>query len=846
MSTVVTVRTRRSNVPPRAFVGPDGPARAVVTGLATAYLLLTVPGARGFARNSLYLPHAADRGLLMAVLGAAAGLAGRFAARGGPDRWPCALLAGALATTGLTCAVVAVESVPTVVLAVGWAALPVWLIVGLPELLRSGHRGTTRIDRTGVGVIALAGSTAAAGVVGQGWPDAGAAAPIAGLALDLVALGAIAALIVTRDRRPPARWWLILAGAGSLAVSDVVQQRSPAGGATEAAGLAVGLWALSAALFALAASCPDGARPTATGRRGPDRSDQPDRRHRSRPSHRADAGRRARPARRPGTVRRLAGGPATVGGLALSVLVGAAVRGGLPPQVVALACAGIILSADRIVGSMQWSGAEPVPPPRPDDVTGLADRQAFGEQTDRALAADRTAAVLLIGLDRLRHVNETLGHQTGDNLLGVVAELFETVLGPRDRLARIGGDTFAVLMPGAGADAAHRTASRLRSTLTAPVLLAGLPVQVDANIGIALAPDDGRTSIEVLRRADTAMSAAKRSRSGHRFYGPDCAITSRERLRVRGELRGALRGGQIVLRYQPKCDLASGRVTGVEALVRWSHPHDGLRGPDTFLPEMEDAGLMPALTRHVLRVASADCARWRAAGVTLPVAVNVPASVIVEESLPADVMAILGEVGLPPSALRLEITEDSLLARRDKAAGTMTALRAHGIRISLDDYGTGYCSLSYLRELPVDELKLDRSFVSHLLDEAGTAEIVRSTVQLAHALNLRMVAEGVENARTWAALSAWGCDEGQGYFMARPMPGDEVLPFLAEWAGRTRPPVRRPAVTFVVATAGSTGPATITPITVHHRARPNLWSAGSHASSARCSSTPARTRSIRT
>lgn len=541
-----------------------------------------------------------------------------------------------------------------------------------------------------------------------------------------------------------------------------------------------------------------------------------------------------------------AGVPATVGGLSLSVLVAAAVHGGLPPHLVAVACAGILLSAYRIVvATGPWRVALAVPT-RPDDVTGLADRRAFREQTDRALAAGGSAAVLLIGLDRLRHVNETLGHQTGDSLLGVVADLFVTTLRPGDRLARIGGDTFAVLMPGAGADAAYRAAARLRDTLTAPVPLAGLPVQVDANIGIALAPDDGRTSLEVLRHADTAMSAAKRSRSGHRFYGPDCAITSRERLRVRGELRGALCGDQLVLLYQPKCDLANGRVTGVEALVRWSHPQDGLRGPETFLPEMEDAGLMPELTRHVLRTALTDCARWWAGGARLAVAVNVPASVIVDETLPADVMTILGQVGLPPSALRLEITEDSLLARRDKAVGTMAALREQGVRISLDDYGTGYCSLTYLRDLPVDELKLDRSFVSHMLAEASTAEIVRSTVQLAHALNLRMVAEGVEDQQTWAALSAWGCDEAQGYFVAKPMPARDVLTFMGEWAGRTRPPARRPVVTFVVANAGSTGPATITPITVYHRSRPNLWSAGFRASTGRCPSTTSRSCPIRT
>jgi diguanylate cyclase (GGDEF)-like protein len=530
----------------------------------------------------------------------------------------------------------------------------------------------------------------------------------------------------------------------------------------------------------------------------------------------------------------------------MSVLVWAAAEGSLSPVVAALACAGITLSVSRVIAAMHALRVGGFAAARPDDVTGLADRPAFLERTARALATDGTAAVLLIGLDRFRDVNETLGHQTGDRLLSVVAARFSTVLRPGDRLARVGGDEFAVLMRAAGADAARRMASRLQGTLSVPFPLAGLPVQMDASIGIAIAPGDGRTSVELLRHADTAMSAAKRGRSGYRFYGPDCALSSRERLRVRGELRGALRGGDIVMRYQPKSDLATGRVTGVEALVRWMHPVAGLRGPDTFLPEMEDAGLMPELTRYVLRAALGDCASWRAAGATLTVAVNVPASVIVDEGLPGAVMDALERVGLPPSALRLEITEDSLLARRDKAAGTMAALRKRGVRISLDDYGTGYCSLSYLRELPVDELKLDRSFVTNMLDEASTAEIVRSTVQLAHALNLRMVAEGVESSRTWAALSAWGCDEAQGYFLAKPMEAGKVLEFLGEWSQRTRPVVRRP-VTYVAATGGCAGPPSVVPVTVHHRARPNLWSAGFHASSSSSSASsrrpgPARSR----
>ncbi|WP_050803411.1 MULTISPECIES: putative bifunctional diguanylate cyclase/phosphodiesterase [Protofrankia] len=260
------------------------------------------------------------------------------------------------------------------------------------------------------------------------------------------------------------------------------------------------------------------------------------------------------------------------------------------------------------------------------------------------------------------------------------------------------------------------------------------------------------------------------------------------RLRLRAELRTALRNGEIEPYYQPKADLRTGRVTGMETLVRWRHPVDGIRTPDTFLPDIQAAGLMPTMTRQILTRALTDCARWHAAGARLSVSVNVPAPVIVDPGFVPGVHEALSEAGVCPSALCVEITEDSLMTQRERAQHTLARLRALGVRVSLDDYGSGYCSLAYLRDLPADELKLDRAFLRDVERSPAAGEIVRSTLALAHTLRLRMVAEGVETAGSWALLAAWGCDEAQGYFISPPMASERVLPWLRQWTQKVRPP----------------------------------------------------------
>ncbi|WP_232794173.1 MULTISPECIES: putative bifunctional diguanylate cyclase/phosphodiesterase [Pseudofrankia] len=429
-----------------------------------------------------------------------------------------------------------------------------------------------------------------------------------------------------------------------------------------------------------------------------------------------------------------------------------------------------------------------------DELTGLVGRRAFLDAATRVVGGGEhrvreaaPAALVLVDIDRFREINGVLGHESGDRLLAVVAHRLRVLIHPSDLAARIGGDEFAVLLRDAGPGRAELLASRLRDALRTPVLLADIPVQTEVSVGIAYAPAHGRSAAELLRHAEAAMYEAKLTRVGQRTYQRGRhAPTSpgRARLRLRAELRGALEQNQIELRYQPKADPRTGRVTGLEALVRWQHPREGLRGPAVFLPEMEQAGLMPQLTRRVLDLALADCASWHAAGAALSVSVNVPPSMIGDAGFVELVSDALRRHELAPRALVVEVTEEAVITAREQAGRTLADLRGLGVRVSLDDYGTGFCSLAYLRELPADEVKLDQMFLRDMHRDPSAAEIVRSTVSLAHALDLRIVAEGVETKAAWLALASWRCDEVQGYFISPPLAGGRVVAWLGDWAQR--------------------------------------------------------------
>jgi diguanylate cyclase (GGDEF)-like protein len=417
-----------------------------------------------------------------------------------------------------------------------------------------------------------------------------------------------------------------------------------------------------------------------------------------------------------------------------------------------------------------------------DPLTGLANRRRFIEELEATVYDSEAApcAVLMVDLDRFKEINDSFGHTVGDDLLCLVGPRLEQALDDGDLLARMGGDEFAVLLPGAGRERAEEVAGRLGAALREAFVLDGMPLHIDASIGIALCPDHGRDRSLLLARADTAMYASKRGQNGYEVWVPDGTPDSRDRLETLEQLRVALDSEQLVPHYQPKLDLRTGRVIGVEALVRWEHPDRGMLFPDVFLPLAEQAGLMRRLALRVLERSLSDLRDWRARGHDLSVAVNLSVSNLQDVALPEQVQMLLDAFSVPAEALVLEITEDVLMADAARSQQVMAALRRLGIRLSIDDYGTGYSSLAYLRALPVDELKLDRSFVTHLTTDDRSAAIVRSTLQLARDLGMEMVVEGVEDAAALASLRDWGCDLAQGYHIARPMPAEKFLGWLAE------------------------------------------------------------------
>ncbi|MEB0290530.1 EAL domain-containing protein [Cryobacterium sp. 10C2] len=452
------------------------------------------------------------------------------------------------------------------------------------------------------------------------------------------------------------------------------------------------------------------------------------------------------------------------------------------PLAISLAAGAVVLSAARTtlafrelrrMGDMRRQA-------RTDDLTGLPNRRALYSEVPLSLTSGANRALLLLDLDRFKEVNDSLGHDVGDELLVQVGTRLTSHVRGTDLVARLGGDEFAILLADAGEAEAVIVAGTLREALARPYLLEGITLQTTVSIGIALYPSQALDLTGLLRKADMAMYKAKASRSGHRVYDTSDDSHGAARLRTLQELRVALAERQLELYYQPKVDLATGAVRGVESLVRWNHPVRGLVQPGDFLSIVEEAGLMNAMTEQVLDMALDQAAVWHSRGADLTVAVNLTASALVDAELPERTAAMLADRGVPASALILEITEEFLLEDRARTTAILTRLRAGGIRIAIDDFGTGYSSLAYLRDLPVDELKLDRSIVSPMKDDPRAAALVSSTIELAHSLGLTMVAEGVEDAEVYADLARYGCDEAQGFHMSRPMPAGELDRWLAE------------------------------------------------------------------
>ena len=441
-----------------------------------------------------------------------------------------------------------------------------------------------------------------------------------------------------------------------------------------------------------------------------------------------------------------------------------------------------------------------------DSLTGLANRRGLYTVGQARLAETpgRRRALLLLDLDKFKEVNDSLGHHAGDQLLIEMGDRLRVQLRSGDLLARLGGDEFAILLEDAGNEEAASVADNLRARLAEPFTTsAGSPamgkitLHTSVSIGIARFPDDGPDLSSLLRKADIAMYKAKTSSEGHHLYSDTDNADGAARLRTLDELQAAMTSDQLILHYQPKVDLDTGGVHSVEALVRWDHPTRGLLYPEAFLDLVEVSGLMRAMTRLVLEMALDQGALWRGEGQQMTIAVNLSASSLVDDNLPGEVLAMLGARGLPPGALQLEITEEFLMSDRERARNILPRLRAGGVQISIDDYGTGYSSLSYLRELPIDELKLDQSFVLPMAHDARAAALVASTIDLAHSLGLRMVAEGVETEIAYAALKRLGCDQAQGYFMSKPVSAGELDDWLRNRHAATEPPHSPPRLSSV-------------------------------------------------
>ena len=477
--------------------------------------------------------------------------------------------------------------------------------------------------------------------------------------------------------------------------------------------------------------------------------------------------------------------PVLFGGAALALLVSGAFHH-LHALPVFLAAAALVLAGVRMVitfrevTALTRTKAEMRTKVFTDELTGLGNRRRLLDHLeDLAGQPDARFAVVAIDLDRFKNVNDTFGHLAGDELLGRVSKRLESVLRDGDVATRVGGDEFTLVLPDLDNEEAVGVALRVLEQLRTPVVLSVGTVVIDASIGVACAPDHGRSPTELLQMADAAMYVAKRDGTGvevPRVDGLEDDLASR---RLFQEFRRTGLVGELELYFQPKIALATGRANGAEALVRWRHPERGILPPSEFLPVCEGTALMRRVTAWVLDAAVAQIAMWGREGVEMPLAVNVSATDLQDHALPELAAAALARHHVSAHMLTLEITETTLISKPGRAAEVIRRLRALGVKISLDDFGTGFSSLSHLKDFPLSELKLDRQFVG-ALENAASEVIVRSITDMAHALGLCVVAEGVEDSRLAAQLASMGCDVAQGFYWSRPLPAGEFTDWLRD------------------------------------------------------------------
>ena len=420
-----------------------------------------------------------------------------------------------------------------------------------------------------------------------------------------------------------------------------------------------------------------------------------------------------------------------------------------------------------------------------DPLTELPNRALFGERIQYALydAHDegREVAVLLMDLDRFKEINDTLGHHCGDLLLQELGTRLKTALRESDTVARLGGDEFGILLPSIpDRRVVNEVVERIRTAVEEPFNLQGLPLAIETSIGVSIYPDHADDVDTLMQRADVAMYQAKSKNSLFEVYDEKQDEYDPRRLTLVGELRRAIDEEELVVFYQPKAVLGNGDVDGVEALVRWQHPERGLLPPDEFIPLAEHTGLIGPLTLYVLDRSLAQCREWRDSGMNIGVAVNMAMRNLLDLAFPDRVAELLDKWRLAPSSLELEITENTIMGDPFRSMQVLRRLNEMGVKLSIDDFGTGYSSLAYLKRLPVDAVKIDKSFVLGMSADDNDGAIVRSTIDLARNLGLRVVAEGVETSEIWTVLRDLGCDFAQGYLLSRPLPGHELTAWLGQ------------------------------------------------------------------
>jgi diguanylate cyclase (GGDEF)-like protein len=420
-----------------------------------------------------------------------------------------------------------------------------------------------------------------------------------------------------------------------------------------------------------------------------------------------------------------------------------------------------------------------------DGLTGLPNRTMFSSLVERTIASNgrrkRMGVVMLMDLDRFKDVNDTLGHHNGDLLLQRIGSRLHSVLRDTETVARLGGDEFAILLPEVpDRQSVVPVVRRVLKVLEEPVVVGGLALQCEGSIGIAIFPEHGKTVDSVMRAADVAMYMAKENRSGYEFYDVRRHEHRHDagRLALIGELRRAMDETELVLYYQPKVNMRTGRAEGVEALARWHHPERGLLSPDEFIPLAERSNLLRPMTLYLLDSALRQANAWRTRGLEVSVAVNLSMQNLIDLRLPNDLARLLTSWRLPPGSLELEITESTIMADHRRAVTILTRLSKMGVALSIDDFGTGYSSLAYLQNLPVDSLKIDKSFCISMAEDPGKATIVQSTIDLGHNLGLKVVAEGVETEEVYKSLADLGCDYAQGFFMSRPLAPEKATVWL--------------------------------------------------------------------